>query len=64
MLDEVLLDVPHHPQCELGREDAGVLRLILFQDVCLDRATHPLQRVSLDALVHLWLQNLVAADSE
>ena len=38
--------------------------LVLFQDVCLDRAAHPLQRVGLDALVHLSLQNLIAAHAE
>jgi hypothetical protein len=35
---KILLDVAHHPQRELGREDAGVLRLILLQDVGLHRA--------------------------
>ena len=34
------LDVAHHPQRELGREDAGVLPLVLLQDVGLDGAAH------------------------
>src|SRR6202044_1769102 len=36
--DEPLLDVAHHPQAELGREDAGVLALVLLEDVGLDGA--------------------------
>ena len=42
---EVLLHVAHHAQRELGREDAGVLRLVLLEDVCLHRAAHPRQRL-------------------
>ncbi len=37
-LAEVLLDVAHHPQRELGGEDAGVLGLVLLEDVGLDGA--------------------------
>jgi hypothetical protein len=44
-VDEILLDVAHHAQGELGREDAGVLRLILLEDVGLHRAAHA-ERVS------------------
>ena len=43
--DEVLLHVAHHPQRELGREDAGVLRLVLLEDVGLHRAAHARQRL-------------------
>ncbi len=43
--DEPLLDVGHHPQAELGREDAGVLALVLLEDVGLhgaaDGGEHP-----------------------
>ncbi|GIX29409.1 MAG: hypothetical protein KatS3mg123_3290 [Burkholderiales bacterium] len=38
--DEVFLHVRHHPQCELGGEDAGVLALVLLEDVRLHRAAH------------------------
>ena len=40
MLDEPLLDVGHHPEGELGGEDAGVLALVLLEDVGLHRAAH------------------------
>ena len=38
--DEPLLDVGHHPQRELGGEDAGVLALVLLEDVGLHGAAH------------------------
>ena len=38
VVDEPLLDVGHHPQREVGGEDAGVLPLILLEDVGLHRA--------------------------
>ena len=38
VVDEPLLDVGHHPQRELGGEDAGVLPLVLLEDVGLHRA--------------------------
>ena len=38
VLDEPLLDVGHHPQRELGGEDAGVLALVLLEDVGLHGA--------------------------
>jgi hypothetical protein len=40
VVDEVLLDVAHHPQRELGAEDAGVLRLVFLEDVGLHGAAH------------------------
>jgi len=40
VIDEVLLHVTHHAHREFRGEDAGVLRLILFQDVRLHRAAH------------------------
>ena len=45
VVDEVLLDVSHHFQRELGGEDAGVLALILLEDVGLHRAAHPLHHL-------------------
>ena len=38
VIDEVLLDVAHAPQREIRREDAGVLALVLLEDVGLHRA--------------------------
>jgi hypothetical protein len=42
--DEVLGDVAHHLQAELGAEDAGVLALVFLEDVGLHRAAHIGQR--------------------
>jgi hypothetical protein len=36
VVNEVLLHVAHQPQGEFGREDAGVLRLVFFEDIRLD----------------------------
>src|SRR5690606_22215935 len=49
VVDEVLLDVAHHAQGELGAEDAGVLGLVLFQDVRLHGAAYGGQGLGLDA---------------
>ena len=40
MVDEPLLNIAHAPQGELGGKNAGVLALILLEDVGLHRATH------------------------
>jgi hypothetical protein len=63
-LDEVLLHVTHHAQGELGREDAGVLCLILLEDVGLHGAAHPLQRLLPDARIDVGRQDLVTADAQ
>jgi hypothetical protein len=46
VVDEVLLDVAHHAQRELGAEDAGVLRLVFLQDVRLHGAAHGGERLA------------------
>ena len=53
LLDEVLLDVPHHLQGEFGGEDAGILPLILLEDIGLHRAAHRLQGAGPDLVVFL-----------
>ena len=64
MVDEELLDVAHHPQRELRREDAGVLGLVFLQDVGLDRAPDPAQRVGSYPFVDVALHELIAGDAE
>ena len=44
MLHKPFLNVSHHAQRELGGEDAGVLPLILLEDVGLYRTAHLAQR--------------------
>ncbi len=50
VLDEILLDVSHHLEAELGGEDAGVLPLVFLENVRLDRAAHRRQGLRLDAV--------------
>ena len=64
LVDEVLLDVAHHPQRELGGEDAGVLRLVLFEDVRLHGAAHRRQRRRADLRVDVGGQHLVTRDAQ
>ena len=64
VVDEELLHVAHHPQRELGREDAGVLRLVFLEDVGLHGAAHRRQRLGLDPRVGLGIDELVAGDAE
>jgi hypothetical protein len=40
VVNEILLHVAHQPQGKFGGEDAGVLRLVFFEDVGLHRAAH------------------------
>src|SRR5258708_38731796 len=40
VLDEIFLDVAHHLEGELGGEDAGVLALVLLEDVRLHRTAN------------------------
>ena len=50
VVHEVLGDVAHDLQAELGAEDAGVLALVFLQDVGLHRAAHVGQRPGADLL--------------
>src|SRR5690606_40184339 len=45
-------------------EDAGVLGLVLLEDVGLHGAAHGLERVGLDARVGVGVQQLVAGDAQ
>ena len=63
-IDEVSLHVTHHAQRKLGRENAGVLRLVLFQDIRLNRPRHLGQGVSLNAGVDLRADEVDAASAE
>ena len=55
---------PHQPQRQLDGEDAGVLGLVLLEDVGLDGAADDAEGVPPDARVDLRGQNLVAAHAE
>jgi hypothetical protein len=57
MIDEVLLHVAHHAHGEFGREDAGVLRLVLLEDVRLNGAAHLGQGLASDRVVFLLRQD-------
>jgi hypothetical protein len=63
-LGEVLLHVAHHAQREFRGEDAGVLRLVLLEDVGLHGAAHRLEGLGADALVHLGLDQLIPRHPE
>ena len=60
MVDEVLLHIAHQTQRKLRREDAGVLRLVFFEDVRLYGTTHLLERVGFDLSVNVCRQYFVA----
>jgi hypothetical protein len=62
--DEILLHIAHEPQRELGAEDAGVLRLVLLQDVGLHRAPHFAQRIGFDLFINIFRKNFIACQSE
>ncbi len=40
MIDKILLNVPHHSQGKFNGKDAGILSLVFFEDVCLDRSPY------------------------
>ena len=64
VIDEVSLHVTHHAQRKLGRENAGVLRLVLFQDIRLNRPAHLGQGVGLNVRVDLRADEVDAASAE
>ncbi len=64
VLHEILLDVAHHAHREFSRENTGVLRLVLFEDVGLHRTAHHAQRLGLDARIGFRIDYLVAGDAQ
>ncbi len=50
---KVFLDITHYLQAEFGGENTGVLTLVLFENVCLNRTTYALQGLRGDLLVFL-----------
>jgi len=64
LLGEELLDVAHHPERELGREDAGVLRLVLLRMSACTVPAHLSERLGADARIGLRIEQLVARTAE
>ena len=64
VIDEPLLDVAHHPQGELGGEDAGVLSLVLLEDVRLNRAPDAGNGLGPDPLVGVRREHLIPGHPE
>ena len=61
MLDEELLHITHQFECEFGAEDAGVLRLVFFEYVCLHRAPYGRQGPCLDLRIYIRRQHILSA---
>ena len=59
VFDKVLLHITHHLHGEFGREYAGILRLVLFQNVRLNRAAYDGECIVLDACINLRGNDLV-----
>ncbi|VTR68478.1 conserved hypothetical protein [Desulfosarcina cetonica] len=51
--DEIFLDVAHHLEGEIDGEDAGILALILLENIGLDGTAHVLQDHGLDFIILL-----------
>ena len=49
VIDEVLLNVPHHAQAEFRGKNTGILPLVLLQDIGLHGAAHVFQGIRPDA---------------
>ncbi len=64
LLDEGLLDVTHDLEAELRAEDAGVLGLVLLEDVGLHRAAHGLEGLGPQLGVDLRRQHLVGGGAQ
>jgi hypothetical protein len=59
VFDEVLLDVAHHAHRKFRAEDAGVLRLVFFQNIGLHGAAHFGQGFGLDLCIRLGIDQFV-----
>ncbi len=59
MLNEVRLNIGHEAQGKVYREDAGVLGLVLLEDIGLHCTPHLLQGIRRDFLIHLGRQDLI-----
>ena len=64
MIDEIFLDITHHLQGKIGGENAGVLGLVLFQDIGLNGSPHFADGFSPDLFINSGRKNLVAGDAQ
>ncbi len=64
VVNEVSLHVAHEPQGKLGGEDAGVLGLVLLEDVGLHRASNLGQGLGSQLGVGVWIEHFVAGAPE
>ncbi len=59
MINKVLLNITHHAQAEFRGKDAGILALVLFQDICLygaaDIFQRPVTKLSVLSLIRITL---------
>ena len=63
-VNEVGLHVTHQAKRKFGAENAGVLRLILLENVRLNRSPHLIQSLILDGRIDLCRQHFVARNAE
>ena len=61
---ERLLNIALHLQRKLRREDAGILSLILFKNIRLNRAANILQHLASQSRVSLRINNAISWNAE
>ena len=64
VVDKELLDITHHLHRKLGRENAGILRLVLLENIGLHRATNCCKRLLPDFFVDFRGNEPVTGDAE
>ena len=64
VVDEIRLYVTHHLKREFGAEDAGILSLVLLQDVRLDSSPNLSKRILPDGCICSGIEHFIACQAQ
>ena len=64
VVDKIGLHVAHHAHRKLGRKNTGILRLVLLEDIGLNRTPRFSQRLGLELFISAGIDQLIATDPQ
>ena len=59
---EKFLDVSHHPQRKFRTENAGILSLVFFENICLNRPSYRSQGVFTDVMIDFCIHRFASGN--